>query len=96
MKLPKPSVLRVLSLKHLKDFNIKAVLDELKRKAPTLLAILTAVVCQPQKSQNCESDFHVIAMAAAILLKQHNKHMCMMQTIVGCILHAGHASKMVC
>lgn len=94
MKLPLASVLRVLSARHLSNFRFDAIVAELKRKAPMLFRILTAAA-QPSRSKKHKPSPHVIAMAAAVLLKQRNKHLCMLQTIVGCHLHSGHAAKRV-
>lgn len=92
--LPELSVLRVPSVHHLSSFRLDSFVNELRQKAPTLLAVLTAAA-QPCRSTGRECDPHVIAMAAAILLKQRNQDLCMLQTIVGCLLHVGHAAKKV-
>ena len=63
-------------------------------KAPTLLSILTAAAGS-HSSRTQQPDTNVILMAAAILLKQRNKHMCLLQTVIGCVLYSGHASKRV-
>ena len=94
MKLPLPSVLRVPSVHHLNIFHFNVFVNELHQRAPTLLAVLAAAA-RPQRPKKQEPDAYVIAMAAAVLLKQRNKHLCMLHTIVGCLLHSGHASKRV-
>jgi len=91
----KPSVLRVPSVHHLSNFHFDRFVNELKCKAPTLLAVLTAAA-RPCRSKKREPDPFVIAMAAAVLLKQRNKDLCMVQTIIGCLLYSGHAAKRVC
>ena len=80
---------------HLSNFNFDRFVNELKCKAPTLLAVLTAAA-QPCRSKKREPDPFVIAMAVAVLLKQRNKDLCMVQTIIGCLLYSGHAAKRVC
>ena len=57
------------------------------------MALLKAAVVSCTVSKQNESEFRVIAVAAASLLKQQNKHM---GTLQAPILHAGRASKRVC
>ena len=84
------SVLRIPSIRHLRDFSLSDVVNELKAKAPTLMSVLNAAAgCTPQQHQS------VIAMAAAVLLKQRNKHVCLLQSVIGCILYSGHSAKKV-
>ena len=90
----KSSLLRVPSVHHLNNFRFDKFVNELKCKASTLLAVLTAAA-QPCRSKTWEPDPFVIAMAAAVLLKQCNKHLCMVQAIIGCLLYCGHAAKRV-
>lgn len=74
----KPSVLRVPLVHHLSNFHFDRFVNELKCKSLTLLAVLTAAA-QPCRSKKREPDPFVIAMAAAVLLKQRNKDLCMVQ-----------------
>ena len=102
---PRPSVLRVRSVDVLKYFSWKGVIRELKRKAPTFLAILQAAAQSNRpriaarggkRSKHIhQARENVVGMAAAVLLKERNQHMCKLQTIVGILLYAGHASKKV-
>jgi len=91
MTKPTPSVLRVTSLSSFKweDVNI-----ELQQKAPTLFAILKAAA-QPTRSRQATPLTSMIAIAAGILLKSRNKHMCLLQSIVATVLYASHASTKV-
>ena len=93
--LPEPSVLRIQSIDHLKAFHWDSIVGELKRKAPTLLAALTAAAQPCRRAKQQDLNTHAIAMAAAVLLKQRNPHLCLPQTIVGALLHSGHTAKKV-
>jgi len=86
----KPSILRV---KLLTAFHFSTLLRELKQRAPTFLSILKAAAT-PTKRLSEPSPI-VICMAAAMLLKQRNQQMCLLQAIVAIILYAGHAAKKV-
>lgn len=68
------------------------LLRELKKRAPTLLSILQAAA---QPTRKCDPSITVICMAAAVLLKQRNQQMCLLQSIVAVVLYAGHAAKKV-
>lgn len=107
---PRPSTLRVKSVGELKSFSWSEMMQELKRKAPTLLATLRAAAQshlprsppkavykkrgrQSKLAQRARDS--VVGMAAAVLLKERNQHMCKLQTLVSTLLYAGHASKKV-
>ena len=85
---PKPSMLRVRSLKQLTTFKWSDLMTYLKQKAPTLLSIIEAAAKSPPLSI-------AVGMAACILLKQRCKHRCLLQVIISILLYAGHASKKV-
>ena len=46
-------------------------------------------------SRSSESDSKIAGMAAAVLLKGRNKHLCLPQGVIATIMYAGHSSKMV-
>jgi hypothetical protein len=94
---PRPSVLRVKSVDELKSFSWRQVILELRLKAPTFLTILQAVgEChQPRRKRRQKARNSVVGMAAAILLKERNQHMCKPQTVLSTVLYAGRASKKV-
>ena len=93
---PKQSILRVCSTKQLLTFRWSKVLSELKSRTPTLLSILNAAAEPAYKCRKqTASPPCAVGMAAAILLKQHNKHLCLLQTIISILLYAGHAAKRV-
>ena len=94
MTKPTPSVLRVTSLKKFSSFKWEDVDIELQQKAPTLFAILKAAA-QPTRSRQATPLTSMIAIAAGILLKSCNKHMCLLQSIVATVLFASHASTKV-
>ena len=75
----------------LTEFQSNIFLRELKQRTPTLLSILQAAARPTKKSS--EPNPIVICMAAAVLLKQRNQQMCLLQSIVAIILYAGHAAK---
>jgi hypothetical protein len=87
----------VKSVDELKSFSWRQVILELRLKAPTFLTILQAVgEChQPRRKRRQKARNSVVGMAAAILLKERNQHMCKPQTVLSTVLYAGRASKKV-
>ena len=77
-------------LSKLQSLDIRRLQRVLSVKAPILTSILHGAVACSSKSANIS-----IVMAASILLKARNKNLCLLQSLVGQILYAGHASKMV-
>ncbi len=73
---------------RLLNFKWKLIASELKKKAPTLYAILTAACTRDGK----DPPTMILSMAASVLLKARNKCLCLPQSVV---LYAGHYSKMV-
>ena len=88
---PRSSVLRVSAVDGLKSFSWKGVTQELKQRAPTFLSILQAAAQSyrpraPPKARRKKRGSpsrllqrareSVVGMAAAVLLKERNQHMC--------------------
>ena len=78
-----------LSVAKLKSFSWESVESELKQHAPTLLSVLKAT------TQSSKGNSKIAGMAAAVLLKGRNKHLCLPQGVISTIMYAGHSSKMV-
>ena len=85
------SVLRLLTVLELKDFSWKSVLRELKRRAPTLLQVLTAAA-----SSRTRSNPGIVGMAASLLLNGRNPQLCIPLAVKSVLLYAGHSAKKVC
>ena len=90
------SVLKRTSASEIKIFNWDDVIDELNKQAPVFSAILEASVKRFRKQHPKKVIQRSIGFAAAILLRERNKFMCAAQCVNSILLHAGHASKMVC
>ena len=94
-----PSLMRKKSKMDLLQFSWEAVVSELQTRAPLLLAVLSATAesTGPRNHQRLQAAcLPFIGMAAAILLKCRNKHMCEVQHIMSLVLNAGHSSSQVC
>ena len=91
-KSPSPSLLHTTSVHSLKETDWAEIMHELHERAPIFTSIL-------ESASNCSraqtSQFPMLVMAAAILLKARSKKMCRVQTLVSSLLYSGHSSKAV-
>ena len=101
-----PSVLRDNSPDAVKKFSWNAVTSELETRAPTLFKVLMVLVVNrgfhqksnvaPKKSRTSKpTHTAVVGMCAAILMKNRNVHLNLVQRVLSLALHSGHASKHV-
>ena len=99
------SILRSRDPKNLRNFDCDSVISEMEKYTPTLLKILKEVT-KPHKKRKKQAHKRndrassnkqnaIIATSAAILCKNHNLSMCLLQKIISLILQAGHSSKQV-
>ena len=93
-----PSVFRKIPVAQLGEFDWKSCIDELLAKAPSLLQILTKIACHSDhrntKKMN-SAHFPSICMAAAVILKERNKQMCGVQSLLSLLLFASRVDKQV-
>ena len=95
------SVLRNPTAESLINFTWEKLLSELDTCAPTFMHILRGIVQvkrrerKPVKRSYRPSEKAVLGVCAAIMLKNRNVHMNLLQCIVSLILYNGHASKQV-
>jgi len=93
-----PSLFRKISTPTLCEFNWQSMVDELQAKAPTLLRVLSTI-CANNDHRNqhkCGSaHYPSICMAASIILKERNREMCGVQSILSLLLFASHVDKVV-
>ncbi len=80
-----PSVFRKIPVEKLSTFQWQECIAELESKAPILLQVVTALVsCNDKRNTHKKGVAHHpgVCMAIAILLKERNREMCGIQTIV--------------
>ena len=74
------------------------LVEELSLKAPTLLKILSPIVtANDKRKQTAVPGSHNpgLCMAVAILLKERNREMCGLQSIISLLLYSSHVDKQV-
>lgn len=94
-----PSVFRKLSMEQLTDFQWSVLVEELSSKAPVLYAVLSSVVTRNDRRNVTKvgaAHNPGVCMAAAVLLKERNREMCGLQSLVSLLLYSCHCEKKVC
>ncbi len=93
-----PSLFRKIPVTQLGEVKWKTCVDELRAKAPLLLQILQKIACHSDhrnvKNVNT-AHYPGICMAAAIILKERNREMCGMQSLISLLLFASCLDKQV-
>ena len=85
-------------IEKVSDFRWCDCIAELKLKAPILLEVVSALVsCNDSRNKQKRGDVHNpgICMAIAILLKERNREMCGIQTLVSLVLFTSRVQKQV-
>lgn len=92
------SPFRKMDPKEYTEFEWKKFVDAATRTAPTLLQIFSSVVShsdQRNKKKVGQVHFPGICMSLSILLKERNREMCGVQSIISLLLYSSHADKQV-
>ena len=87
------SLLRLKSRPALEKFSWDRVWIELENHAPVLTAILTGAVGAVGDFD--QSVLPSLCVAASILVKLSNPHVCLVQTVISLALKSGQATKLV-
>ena len=92
------SLFRHMPVKEIDQFQWEPLMTELQCKAPLLLKLLSAVVVR--EDTRCQVKpptvhYPAIVTATAILLKERNREMSGVQSIVSCLMYACHSEKQV-
>ena len=89
---------RKMTFDQLKEFKWEMLIRELQTKSPILFKLLTVLVSHSDKrNQHKHSTVHypAICMAVATLLKERNKNMVGLQTLVSLLLFKSRVQKQV-
>lgn len=93
-----PSLFRKVPVTEMTDFQWDHFLDELRSKAPTLLQVLSTITSRNdhRNEHKCGRAHNPgICMAAAIVLKERNREMCGVQSIISLLMFSSHVEKQV-
>ena len=78
--------------------SVEALFEDLTAKAPTLLKVLSSIVTynDHHKKKPVEVAHHpCLCMAVSILLKERNREMCGLHSILSIVLYLAHVDKQV-
>ena len=93
-----PSLFRRMTIDRLPQFKWSDCIAELQAKAPITLQLVTALVSanDSRNKQKCrDAHFPGICMIIATLLKERNREMCGIQTLLSLILFSSRVQKQV-
>ena len=71
---------------------------ELERDAPLLLQIIQCLVARNDYRNKCKvgaAHYHGICTAIAVMLKERNREMCGLQSLLSLLMYSGHCEKQV-
>ena len=93
------SQFRSIPVTKLVEFTWVGLIEELEAKAPTLVHLITAIVSHRDhlnKSKVGTAHYPGICAVAALLLKERNREMCGLQSLVSVMMYLCHCEKQVC
>ena len=93
-----PSPFRQIGIDHIDEFTLEEFIEELKTHAPTLFQVASVITSHnDHKNQSKKGSKHHpgICMALAVLLKERNREMCGLQTIMSLTLFNSRVQKKV-
>ena len=94
------SLFHSIPVDHLANFNWKNMAAELEQKAPLLITLLHSITVRNDLRNTAKTGtahYPGICFAAAILLllKERNREMCGLQSLVSLLMYSCHAEKQV-
>ena len=90
------SCFRSIPLGKMEEFEWAQCIEELQKKAPILLRLLSSIVQHnDHRNTSKRGDCHNpgISTAVAVLLKERNREMCGLQSLIALLLFKGQAHK---
>ena len=93
-----PSRFRKIDLGELSDFSWKPLIIELQDNAPVLFKILTSIVSHSDSRNNFKvgsAHFSGICTAVSVVLKERNREMCGIQSLVSLLMYSSCCEKQV-
>ena len=93
------SPFRRIAVDQFPTFQWVSLIRHLSVKAPHLLSLFSEIVSHSDhRNQNKADSVHFpgLCMATAILLKERNREMCGIQSLISTLLYNSHVEKQVC
>ena len=95
---PTSSRFRKIQVDRLADFKWADMIAELERDAPLLLKIINCVVARNDGRDKCKVGtvrYPGICTAVAVMLKERNREMCGLQSMLSLLMYSCHCEKQV-
>ena len=92
------SPFRTIPVDQMASFKWKDMVEELQQRAPILFTVLQSVASRNDHRNTVKTTtahYPGICSAAAIILKERNREMCGLQSIVSLLMYSCHAEKQV-
>ena len=92
------SLFRKMSLSQIVNFNWSMLVSELESRAPLLFKALSSIAMHsdPRNKSKVGPAHHPgICMAAAVILKERNREMCGVQSVLSLLMYSCHCEKKV-
>ena len=93
-----PSIFRKVPVSQMPEFKWEQCVEELRKSAPLMLQILTTITSKNDtrnKSKRGSTHYPGVCFACAVLLKERNREMCGIQSIVSLFLMVSGVEKKV-
>lgn len=94
-----PTHFRNIPVDQMVNFKWENLVDELKLNAPLLFKILVTIASRNDHRNVYKvgsAHYPGICTAVAIMLKERNRYMCGVQSLVSLIMYSCHCEKVVC
>ena len=93
-----PSLFRKLTARELMEFEWERMIAELEERAPLFIRIYSSIVSindHRNQKKSRANHYPALCMATAVLLKERNREMCGVQSVLSLLLFSSHAEKKV-
>ncbi len=97
-KIPAPTLFHKIPVETLAEFKWDQMMAELEQSAPLLLKIVHCLVARNDgrnKSKVGTAHYPGICAAVAVLLKERNREMCGLQSLLSLVMYSCHCEKQV-
>ena len=89
------SLLRKIPVDKMAEFSWEELIKELTFTAPTMLRVVSSIAVRIQNQVTSPSHYPGICAAVAVTLKERNKEMCGIQSMLSLLMYSCHCEKQV-
>ena len=89
------SLFRKIPVDKMAEFSWEELIKELTFTAPTMLRVVSSIAVRIQNQVTSPSHYPGICAAVAVMLKERNKEMCGIQSMLSLLMYSCHCEKQV-